>query len=109
MRKVEAKAQKAQKKRKSYLSKRVDGVVFENEIDGVKVINMCTWLDHEFPEWMNDFSLDAYDRHCERVKSWCKENKAHYYGRPSESFFIHEAVEETKEKEMSIVLVEDLS
>jgi len=115
IRKINAKALKAKKKsqadrekrdelekklkadrkesRRRFLAETVDGVYFEDEIDGIKVINIEQW---------NKVNQDVKDTE-RALFNWCQKNKVHYYAR-NENFDLMEAVAETAKFKRKVLL-----
>lgn len=50
-----------------------------------------------------------YEEEFKLLTAWCEKNKASYYAKPKDTFFISEAKAQAMEEENSIVVIEDLS
>lgn len=70
----------------------------------VRVVNVCDLIDI-----FCDAGVHGYKDQSNAVIQWCRNSGAHYYARPKENFFIDEAIEEAKNQNKSVVVVEDLS
>jgi len=70
----------------------------------VRVVNVCDLIDI-----FCDAGVHGYKDQSEAVIQWCRNSGAHYYGRPKETFFVDEAIEEARCQGKSVVVVEDLS
>ena len=92
---------KAQKQRD--LLEKVDRVKFMYEKRGVKVINICTWLEVFFQDCADEAEISK------KLFAWCKKNKAHYYAKPKDMFNEAEAIDEAKALNRRVLIVEDLS
>ena len=78
----------------------------------VRIINVCTLLEHIYPGYFDTMDVESFDPYEEegiKIMSWAIINNAHIYCRPHEDFFLHEAVDETIAKDLRIVVVEDMS
>lgn len=77
--------------------------------DEVKVVNICEFSEIAFPDFFSNFKLCS-----EREKQITEaiidgKEEFYYYGMPKEDFFIYKAIDEAKEKGLSIVIVENMS
>lgn len=85
IRTLQAKALKARKKSIAEQAKRVSGVPFAKEVNGVKVIAKSVWLEFACSDWKFKHA-DKVER---QLFAWCQKNKAHYY-RASVEFYSEE-------------------
>ena len=92
--------------------RQVAGVKVMNALDGVDVINICDLIPVLFgSDWCQRYieGKFTYADQMKAVRSWCRDNNAHFYARGREEFNKYEAAEEALEKGLCVVVVEDLS
>ena len=105
--KSQAKAEQSKVKAAELRSRQVDRVVFEDVIDGIKVINIDSWLAGVYPrrDVLSPFRPSDFDG---RLFNWCQKNKAHYYVRRFEKFNLSEGVKEAISLKRKLIVYDTL-
>jgi hypothetical protein len=82
----------------------------EENDDGVKVISICQFAEAIWPDFFSNFKrYHIRDEALTKLIEKYTGKLFNYYGKPKEDFFIREAIEETFQKGLKIVIVEDMS
>ena len=74
-------------------------------VDGIAVVGIFDWDDIYLADGTEGYS----DESMKRFQKWCDKFDAHYYAREKHKFFVWEAVEEAKENNKKIVIIENMS
>lgn len=78
--------------------------MWEITVDRITVVGICTLMEEIDPD-----NKLTWEESGEKVREWCREHNATYYGRPRESFSECEAIEQARKEGKTCVVVEDLS
>jgi len=104
---AQAKIEAAKEAAAKIRAKQVNRVIFEDEIDGIKVINIEAWLAGVYPrrDVLSSIRPSDYDR---RLFDWCQNNKAHYYARRFDGFILSEGIREAVALRRKVLVYEKL-
>ncbi|MDF2534222.1 MAG: hypothetical protein K0R18_379 [Bacillales bacterium] len=85
----------------------IGNVPVMEEIDGVKVVNICRLIEVLFP--VRSWNNPTYKEEGAKLREWLTANDAAYYADVKEDFFIWRGVDLAKKEGKTIVVVENLS
>jgi hypothetical protein len=83
--------------RKRYLAETIGGVYFEDDRDGIKVVNLEQW---------EKANCDAKDPE-KALFAWCQRHKAYYYAK-KDGFSMDEAMAETVAQKRKVLIYKAL-
>lgn len=76
------------------------------DLEDLEVTDFTQELEAEiYPEGISPYDKDAK----KYLEKYLKENNAHYYGRPAESFYRSEAIKEAIELGCSLLILDNMS